>query len=123
MEMIEENKLMRRLLGMPTHTDAEVLKDTISLVSGFKWQDIISRSRKGELALARAMFCYVGTMRYGMHPSAISSHIERDRTTVYHGVESVGDKLYVKSPLETAMLKQINTILDHVHNKQRTPID
>lgn len=118
MEMIEENKLMRRLLGMPPASDIETLKDTIALAMGIGWDTIVSRSREGELPLARSLFSYVGTIRFGMHPTTLAEAIHRDRTTVYHGVEAVSDKLHVKSPLETNLLKQINTILDNVYNQR-----
>lgn len=123
MEMIEENKLMRRLLGMPPASDIETLKDTIALATGITWDTIISRSREGELPLARSLFSYVGTIRFGMHPNTLAEAIKRDRTTVYHGVEAVSDKLHVKSPLETNLLKQINTILDNVYNQRRPTTD
>jgi chromosomal replication initiation ATPase DnaA len=122
MEMIEENKIMRRLLGMPAAPDIDTIKDTVSLVIGIKWDEIVSRSRRGELPLARSLFSYVGTIRFGIHPMTLAKAIKRDRTTVYHGVESVSDKLHVKSPLETGMLKQINTILDNVYNQRGTTI-
>ena len=118
MEMIEENKLMRRLLGVPPASDIETLNDTISLAIGIGWDTIVSRSREGELPLARSLFSYVGAIRFGMHPTTLAEAINRDRTTVYHGVESVSDKLHVKSPLETNLLKQINTILDNVYNQR-----
>lgn len=123
MEMIEENKLMRRLLGMPPASDIETLKDTISLVTRISWDTIISRSREGELPLARSLFAHIGSLRFGIHPMTLARAINRDRTTIYHGMEAVSDKLHIKSPLETGMYKQINTILDNVYNQRRPTTD
>lgn len=120
MQIIEENKLMRRLLGMQPTNDVEILKDTVSLVTRISWEKIISRSRQGELPLARNLFAYVGFIRFGIHPSTLSKEIDRDRTTIYHGVEAISDRLHVKSPLETNLVQQINTILDNVYNQRRT---
>lgn len=123
MEMIEENKLMRRLLGMPPASDIETLKDTISLVTRISWDTIISRSREGELPLARSLFAHIGSLRFGIHPMTLARAINRDRTTIYHGMDAVSDKLHIKSPLETGMYKQINTILDNVYNQRRPTTD
>ena len=118
MDILQENQAMRRLLGMPHASNVEILKDAVSVVTGLQWDEISSKGKAGLLPLARGLFAYVGVMRHGMHPSEISRELLRDRTTIYHSVESIGDKLHIKSPLETGMYKQINTILDNVYNRQ-----
>lgn len=118
MQIIEENKAMRRLLGMPPASEIETLKDAVSLATGIDWDTITSRSREGELPLARSLFAHIGSIRFGIHPMTLARAINRDRTTIYHGMEAVSDKLHIKSPLETGMYKQINTILDNVYNRQ-----
>lgn len=118
MDIIEENQTMRRLLGMPHASNVEILKDAVSLATGISWGTITSRSREGELPLARSLFAHIGSIRFGIHPMTLARAINRDRTTIYHGMEAVSDKLHIKSPLETGMYKQINTILDNVYNRQ-----
>jgi chromosomal replication initiation ATPase DnaA len=118
METLEENKAMRRLLGMPPASEIETLKDAVSLATGISWDTITSKSREGELPLARSLFAHIGSLRFGIHPMTLARAINRDRTTIYHGMDAVSDKLHIKSPLETGMYKQINTILDNVYNRQ-----
>lgn len=118
MEALEENKLMRRLLGIPPASEIEILKDSVSLATGISWDRIVSKSREGELPLARSLFAHIGSIRFGIHPMTLARAINRDRTTIYHGMDAISDKLHIKSPLETGMYKQINTILDNVYNRQ-----
>lgn len=66
--------------------------DTVAIETGYTREDLISPSRRQPLAIWRQVFMYVARQS-GFSLVAIGRALERDHTTVMHGVRVVAARI------------------------------
>lgn len=69
--------------------------------------DVKGRSKQGNVADARRLFCYI-MRKDGMHPNEIGKMIFRDRTTVIGAIKKTVSLLEVKDKETIEILKSLD---------------
>jgi chromosomal replication initiation ATPase DnaA len=121
--MMNTENLIAELVGKPvklslTYTTGSfhpLQLKIINLINEFfrvSWEQILSDSRKQEIAEARHVYCYMMMTFSNFKEYEIGKQINRDRTSVLHGLEKV--RGYIKHhdpklvPVLDNLLKKFN---------------
>ena len=81
----------------------DILHD-VSEASGVSIEEIAGQSRKGNIIVARQMFCYVARQKNKFKFRQIGKIIGKDHSTVINSVKTVKDMLQTRSSLEHVLL-------------------
>lgn len=120
-ELIEGNyqKEIERLKTMiinPIHKmnkNKELLEilQKVCDASGIMPHDILSKTRKREVVIARQLFCYLTMTYYNYTLVQVGRFLSRDHSTVIHSVNAYTDYLQMKYKNETAIYEDAKNLL------------
>lgn len=120
-ELIERNyqKEIERLKTMiinPIHKmnkNKELLEilQKVCDASGIMPHDILSKTRKREVVIARQLFCYLTMTYYNYTLVQVGRFLSRDHSTVIHSVNAYTDYLQMKYKNETAIYEDAKNLL------------
>lgn len=120
-ELIERNyqKEIERLKTMiinPIHKmnkNKELLEilQKVCDASGIMPHDILSKTRKREVVIARQLFCYLTMTYYNFTLVQVGRFLSRDHSTVIHSVNAYTDYLQMKYKNETAIYEDAKNLL------------
>lgn len=120
-ELIERNyqKEIERLKTMiinPIHKmnkNKELLEilQKVCDASGIMPHDILSKTRKRDIVIARQLFCYLTMTYYNYTLVQVGRFLSRDHSTVIHSVNAYTDYLQMKYKNETAIYEDAKNLL------------
>lgn len=95
------------------------LRQIICTVTGFKWEKIISKSRKRELVNARFMYAFFAKkMLSGVTLKTIGQTIGgRDHTTAIHAIQTVNDMVDTNDAVTLDLIEKITSKILENENK------
>lgn len=79
--------------------------------SGIMPHDILSKTRKREVVIARQLFCYLTMTYYNYTLVQVGRFLNRDHSTVIHSVNAYTDYLQMKYKNETAIYEDAKNLL------------
>lgn len=79
--------------------------------SGIMPHDILSKTRKREVVIARQLFCYLTMTYYNYTLVQVGRFLARDHSTVIHSVNAYTDYLQMKYKNETAIYEDAKNLL------------
>lgn len=79
--------------------------------SGIMPHDILSKTRKREVVIARQLFCYLTMTYYNYTLVQVGRFLSRDHSTVIHSVNAYTDYLQMKYKMETAIYEDAKKLL------------
>ena len=79
--------------------------------SGIIPHDILSKTRKREVVIARQLFCYLTMTFYNYTLVQVGRFLNRDHSTVIHSVNAYTDYLQMKYKMETAIYEDAKNLL------------
>lgn len=79
--------------------------------SGIMPHDILSKTRKREVVIARQLFCYLTMTYYNYTLVQVGRFLSRDHSTVIHSVNAYTDYLQMKYKNETAIYEDAKNLL------------
>lgn len=87
------------------------LLSVISFVSGQPENEILGRSRSRSLVLSRHVYYYIARKKMGLKLKQISAFMERDHTTVIHGLNKISDMIFIKDEITMEFIAQVNNCI------------
>lgn len=107
-EVQDQIELLNKLKIVQTPTQEVIivkLIEVIARLANLKYTDITGRSRKEEIASARAVVIYLA-QNLKLTEEVKAKHIQRDRTTFYNSIKRVEDKLHIKDKTITYLVTE-----------------
>lgn len=79
--------------------------------SGIMPHDILSKTRKREIVIARQLFCYITVKYFNYTLKNVGNFLNRDHSTVVHSVNAYTDYLQMKYKNETTIYEDAKNLL------------
>jgi chromosomal replication initiation ATPase DnaA len=76
---------------------------------GTSVKEIMSKSKRQNLAAARQLYCYIRHRHYGMSPEQVGAELRRHRTTAIHSIKMATDLIEVDKSFRKKYNEIVNT--------------
>lgn len=84
------------------------LLSVISFVSGQPEDAILGNSRARSLVLCRHVYYHIGRKKMGLKLKQIGLFMNRDHTTIIHGLNKIDDMIFIKDEITMQFINQVN---------------
>jgi chromosomal replication initiation ATPase DnaA len=85
------------------------LLERCAIAFGTSVKEIMSNSKRQNLAAARQLYCYIRHHHYGISPGQVGAELGRHRTTVIHSIKTASDLLEVDKSFRKKYSEIVNT--------------
>ncbi|MEQ1677882.1 MAG: helix-turn-helix domain-containing protein [Chitinophagaceae bacterium] len=98
------------------HMNPQLIIQQVLAVCGVTYGELVSKSHEQRYVVPRRIVMWLTTYYCGLSDTEVGKLINRDRSTVSHGIVSMNDSLDVQDDLYIVPLKQIETQLLQITN-------
>lgn len=96
---------------MNKNEDLVYILQRVCDASGIMPHDVLSKTKKREVVIARQLFCYITIKYFNYTLKTVGNFLIRDHSTVIHSVNAYTDYLQLKYKNETAIYEDAKNLL------------
>lgn len=93
------------------HLNPQIIIQNVLKVCGITYSELINKSHETKYVVARHLVMWLVTYYCGLSDAEVGKMVNRDRSTVSHGLGIINDRLDVKDDLYIKPLEEIEKIL------------